>query len=226
MTSTHMSSCLLALALVGCASSPDTAASSNDIATLKARPAHYTCTTAEAGQWPLELLTQASGAVDAVYGGGSVVLRGTLVGQSARLGQFLSGAYAVKLDVALLRGNAGTATLSDDESDGTKTDYAYACTPAAPVPAKFTCTARESGQYPLSLTTSAKGEVVADYAGGAISWTGALAGGDAELGEFLSGQYSVHLDADMLDGRPGSALLTDAESDANQPDVIAYDCTR
>lgn len=217
----------LALAACSVSSGSSTASSSDDAVTAKVPAAHFVCSTAESGQWPLELLTQASGAIDATYGGGAVVLSGKLSRGSADLGQFLSSEYAVKLDSKLLAGKAGTAILTDDEgpNNGGASKISYDCAPAAPVAAAFDCTPSDASQYPLAITTSADGKVVADYAGGAISWDGQLAGGDSDLGQFLSGEYSIHVSADVLDGNEGDVTLFDDEGpDNGGTDAIAYSC--
>lgn len=219
------------LFLAACASpSADSpaGASSDAVTSTKTAAGHFVCSTTDQGQWPLELLTQADGTVDATYGGGAVVLTGKLSRGKADLGQFLSGEYGVTLDDALLAGKAGTATLSDDEgpNNGGTSEIAYSCALAAPVAATFECTPVDASQYPLAITTTASGKVTADYAGGAISWDGQLAGGDSDLGQFLSGEYSVHLDTDVLDGNDGTVTLFDDEGpDNGGVDAIAYRCT-
>ena len=52
------------------------------------------------------------------------------------------------------------------------------------------------------------GGVDVAYAGGAVSWTSTLAGGDSTLGQFLSGSYAVHLDASLLDLWGRQSLLS------------------
>jgi hypothetical protein len=214
-----------ALLISACAASSPSAATTSDAITTPTVGAHFTCSADS--RWPLELLVGANGGVDATYGG-AVVLSGALHSGEANLGSFLSGEYSIELDAALLAGKAGTAVLADDggPKNGGTTSSAYACAPAAPVATAFDCTASDSSQYPLSITTAADGKVVAAYAGGAISWDGKLTGGDSNLGEFLSGEYALHVDTDILDGREGNATLFDDEGPKNGGVTpIAYRCT-
>jgi hypothetical protein len=83
----------------------------------------------------------------------------------------------------------------------------------------------------LVVATTAKGSVTVTTVIGKNSAHGKLKSNrKADLGSFLSedaGEYYVTLDADMLAGRSGKAILDDAHEGGDDPDYLTtYDCAR
>ena len=111
---------------------------------------------------------------------------------------------------AALASVACAAQPSSTTDDGAEQDLTAASLTAA----HFTCTGDQL--IALDVLTTAKGrvKVTAEPSTDLVSSGKLRKNGSANLGEFLSedhGSFAIKLDADMLGGRAGHAVLTDDE---------------
>jgi hypothetical protein len=99
------------------------------LAALHVTPAKFVCHAPQS--LDLEVKTSASGHVKVTVTPGDTSASGKLDEQgSADIGQFISedhGEFTVKLDAAMLRGEAGSLVLTDSEPGDEPFDSPYAC---------------------------------------------------------------------------------------------------
>jgi hypothetical protein len=125
--------CFVVAALAGCAadaadSPTDASSTSADLSSVNVTPAHFRCSAPASIDFDV-LTTKTEVRVTAIPGDNDAIGRLHADGH-ADLGNFLSmdhGAYSIRLDAKMLRGEAGHAVLTDDEPGDPPDVETYSC---------------------------------------------------------------------------------------------------